>query len=114
LAAFAIQDNVRPSQVPNNAALIRKFQRQLLSVGIPLFWWDDIAFGDPAFSEINLCGVAGIMSGEGNDLSFRGQDPFGPSSQAAVDANLGRSLNWPTQPMTRAQAAMWIVSQMGW
>jgi hypothetical protein len=54
------------------------------------------------------------MHGEFNDLNYRPQDSFGQSSRAAVDANLGRSMNWPAGDMTRAQAAAWIVSQLGW
>jgi hypothetical protein len=114
LAVFAIQNNVRPSAVPGNTTLLRKYQRMLLSAGVPLFWWSDVAFGDPAFAAANLCGVAGIISGEESDLNFRPQDDFGADARSAVDANLGRSLNWPTQPMTRAQAAAWILAQLGW
>ncbi|HTV73227.1 MAG TPA: FAD-dependent oxidoreductase [Candidatus Acidoferrales bacterium] len=114
LAAFAIANNVSPAQVPNDASLLRKYQRGLLSTGVHLFWWTDVLFGDAAFESTQLCGVAGIMSGEGNDLNFRPQDDFGISSQAAVEANLGRKLNWPQQPITRAQAATWIVGQLGW
>jgi hypothetical protein len=114
LAVFSIQNGVQPRAIPNDANLLRKYQRALLDAGVPLFWWSDVAFGDSAFTGANLCGVAGIMSGEGNDLTFDPQGDFGASARAAVDANLGRSMNWPSQAMTRAQAATWIVSQLGW
>lgn len=114
LAAYAIQKGVLPRDVPNDGAMLREYQHVLLDGGVPLFWWADVAFGDPAFVPANLCGVAGIMHGEFNDLNYRPQDSFGQSSRAAVDANLGRSMNWPAGDMTRAQAAAWIVSQLGW
>jgi hypothetical protein len=114
LAAFCVQNNTRPSNVPQDAVLLRKYQRKLLSVGVPLYWWTDVAFGDAAFVAAHLCGIAGIMSGEGNDLNFQPHDDFGASSRAAVEANLGRSLNWPPQAITRAQAAAWIAAQLGW
>jgi hypothetical protein len=112
LSAFAIANNVLPHAIPNDAPTLRRFQRELLGVGVPIYWWTDVAFGDPAFEAVQLCGAAGIMSGEGNDLNFRPQDDFGQNSRAAVDANLGRSLNWPAGHMTRAQAAAWIISQL--
>jgi hypothetical protein len=114
LAAFALANNVLPNQIPNDAVLLRKYQRGLLAAGVPLYWWTDIAFGDPAFEATQLCGVAGIMSGDGADMDFHAQDDFGASARAAVEANLGRSMNWPAGLMTRAQAAAWIVSQLGW
>jgi hypothetical protein len=114
LAAFAISNNTAPAAVPSDPALLRKFQRGLLSCGVPLFWWTDVAYGDPGFQAAHLCGVAGIMHGEANDLNFQPQDDFGESSRSAVDSNLGRQLDWPSGDMTRAQAAAWIVSQLGW
>lgn len=114
LAAFALANDVLPSKVPNDATLLRKYQRGLLSSGVPLYWWTDITFGDPAFAPAHLCGVAGIFNGDGTDMNFDPQADFGASSRAAVDANLGRSMNWPAGSMTRAQAAAWIVAQLGW
>src|ERR1700688_913107 len=113
LAAFALANDILPSKVANDAALLRKYQRNLLHAGVPLYWWTDIAFGDPAFESAQLCGVAGIMSGEGTDMNFHPQDDFGASARTAVEANLGRSMNWPAGFMTRAQAAAWIMSQLG-
>jgi hypothetical protein len=54
------------------------------------------------------------MSGESDDLNFRPQDPFAANSRLAVESNLGRTFDWPEQGLTRAQAAAWIVSQLGW
>jgi hypothetical protein len=51
------------------------------------------------------------MSGEGG-LDFKPNDPFGDDAKGAVEANLGRGLNWPAGDLTRGQAAQWIVTQL--
>lgn len=114
LVAFAIANNVLPRNVPSNKKILRTYQRQLLNRGVPLFWWTDVHFGDPWFAATHLCGVAGIMSGETDSMDFQPNDDFGDDAKAAVDANLGTNLNWPPNTMTRAQAAQWIVTQLGW
>jgi hypothetical protein len=114
LAAFALDNNVQPAAVPGNQALLRSLQRRLLARGMPLFWWTDITNGDQAFTAVHLIGVAGIMSGESTSMDFKPNDDFGDDAKAAVESNLGRSLNWPPTAMTRAQAAQWIVQQLNW
>jgi hypothetical protein len=108
-----IDKGVAPASVPNEASNLREFQERLLARGVPLFWWSDIAFGDTAYAAAHLVGVAGIMSGESSALDFQPNDPFGDAAKGAVESKLGRSLNWPSQDMTRAQAAQWILTQVG-
>jgi FAD dependent oxidoreductase len=112
LALYAIDKGVAPASVPNEAAHLREFQQRLLARGVPLFWWSDLAFGDTAYAAAHLVGVAGIMSGESSALDFQPNDPFGDAAKGAVESKLGRSLNWPSQDMTRAQAAQWILTQV--
>ncbi len=113
LALYALDRNVTPANVPNDAGMLREYQQRLLARGVPLFWWTDIAFGDPAYAAAHLVGVAGIMSGESMSMDFQPNDTFGDSAKAAVEYNLGRSLNWPPGDLTRAQAAQWILTQLG-
>lgn len=114
LALYALDKNVTPASVPNDANLLRAFQQRLLARGVPLFWWTDITFGDAAYAAAHLVGVAGIMSGESStSMDFQPSDPFGDSAKAAVEYKLGRSLNWPAGDLTRAQAAQWICTQLG-
>jgi hypothetical protein len=111
LALFAIDRGVAPADVPGDDHLLREFQQRLLARGIPIFWWTDIAFGDPSYAAAHVLGAAGVMSGEGG-LDFKPNDPFGDDAKGAVEANLGRGLNWPPGDLTRGQAAQWIVTQL--
>lgn len=114
LAAFALASNMLPRAVPDSETSLRAFQNRLLERGVPLYWWTDVHFGDSWFSAAHIVGVAGIMSGESGSMDFQPNDPFNDAAKNAVDANLGRNLDWPATPMTRAQAAQWIVAQLGW
>ncbi|MBV8067021.1 MAG: FAD-dependent oxidoreductase [Candidatus Eremiobacteraeota bacterium] len=115
LTSFALNSNVLPRAVAMTETTLRSFQKSLLARGVPIFWWTDVHFGDAWFAAAHLLGVAGVISGENAaSMNFQPNDPFGDGAKAAVESNLGRSLNWPSSPLTRAQAAQWIVSQLGW
>ncbi len=112
LATYALDCGVAPADVPSDARLLQTFQLRLLARGVPIFWWSDITPGNPSYAAAHLVGVAGIMSGESSSLDFQANDPFEESAKTAVDSNLGRSLNWPADPLTRGEAAQWIVTQL--
>lgn len=112
LAVFALDHGVAPADVPNDAELLEQFQLRLLARGVPIFWWTDIAPGDPSYAAAHLVGVAGLMSGESTSMDFQTNDPFGNDSKAAVESNLGHSLTWPPGDLTRGEAAQWIVTQI--
>lgn len=112
LAVYALDKGVLPSAVPGDDGMLREYQTRLLGRGIPIFWWTDLTFDNTAFAAAHLLGVAGVMHGESSSMDFQPNDPFGDDAKNAVDANLGRSLNWPSGDMTRGQAAQWIVTQL--
>jgi len=112
LALFALVRGVSPADVPHDSGLRRDYQTWLLARGVPLYWWTDIAFGDPAFAAAHLLGVAGVMSGESTSMDFQPNDAFGDDAKSAVESNLGRPLPWPAQEMTRGEAAAWIVTHL--
>jgi hypothetical protein len=49
LAAFALDEHVRPQAVRERADLLRHFQRRLLRDGVPIAWLVDVPVDDPAF-----------------------------------------------------------------
>jgi len=113
LARFALANNVIPADVATTPALLRSFQHLLLSIGVPLFWWTDITVADPQlFAAVQLLGVNGIMSGY-PDMSFAPHDIMTDVERTALDGKIGHPLNWPATTMTRGQAALWLVNQLG-
>lgn len=112
LAVFALDRGIAPADVPNDVRVLRDFQQRLLARGIPIFWWTDITFGDPSYAAAHMMGVSGVMRGESTSMDFQANDPFGEDAKAAVDANLGRNLQWPPGDMTRGEAAQWILTQL--
>ncbi|MBV8726575.1 MAG: FAD-dependent oxidoreductase, partial [Candidatus Eremiobacteraeota bacterium] len=113
LARFAIENNVAPNDVASTPALLRSFQHLLLSVGVPLFWWTDITADNPQlFSAVQLLGINGIMSGN-PDMSYTPNAILTDNERADIDSSVGHVLNWPATTMTRGQAALWLVNQLG-
>ncbi|MBV9276835.1 MAG: FAD-dependent oxidoreductase, partial [Candidatus Eremiobacteraeota bacterium] len=113
LARLAIENNVSPDTVVSTPTLLRSFQHLLLSVGVPLFWWTDIPANDPQlFSAVQLLGVNGIMSGN-PDMSYGPNTILTDGERVDIDSAVGRTLNWPATTMTRGQAALWLVNQLG-
>lgn len=112
LALFALNRGVAPADVPHDTGLLRAYQQCLLARGVPIFWWTDVAFGDPSYAAVHLLGAAGVMSGESTSMDFSPNDAFGDDAKSAVESNLGRQLNWPPGELTRGEAAAWIVTQL--
>ena len=113
LARFALANNVSPDTVATTPTLLRAFQHLLLSVGVPLFWWTDITVDDPnLFTAVQLLGVNGIMSGN-PDMTYGPSAILTEVEQADIDSSVGRQLDWPSSAITRGQAALWLVNQLG-
>ena len=114
LAAYCVGQRVSPAQVHANPSRTAALQLRLLEQGIPIFWWDDLGYDKDSatFAAANLLGVRGFLSGHG-DLHFRPTDPISQSERDAVNSHAGRQLPWPSQPMTRAQAAAWLCAELG-
>ena len=113
-AAYCVGQAVSPAATHANGSRIAALQLRLLEQGVPIFWWDDLNFaGDPkTFAAANLLGVRGYMS-DPNSLHFRPGDTLVQSERDAINSHAGRTLPWPTTPMTRAQAAMWVCAELG-
>ena len=116
LAAFAARQGVSPKDVFQQDDRRITYQFRLLARGVPIYWWSDVQFEDDpkTFAAVHLCGVNGVFSGGQGGLGFNPSGPADGGTRQAVDSNLGRALQWPAVPMTRAQAAVFVCEQMGW
>ena len=113
LARFALANSVTPDTIAMTPTLLRSFQHLLLSVGVPLFWWTDVTADDPnLFTAVQLLGVNGIMSGN-PDMTYGPSAILTEVEQADIDSAVGQQLNWPSTTITRGQAALWLVNQLG-
>ena len=92
--------------------VLRAYQKLLLGVGIPLFWWSDVPYGHPAFGATQLLGVAQIFHGNGRDLAFDVDQVLTASDAQALAARLGLTTNFPQPNITRGAAAIWLVGQL--
>ncbi|HEY1428732.1 MAG TPA: FAD-dependent oxidoreductase, partial [Candidatus Tumulicola sp.] len=114
VAAYCCGQNVLPAQAHANAARLSAIQLRLLEQGMPIFWWDDLSYAsDPkTFAAANLLGVRGYLA-DPNSMHFRPKDVLTNGERDAVNSHAGRQLPWPATSMTRAQAAVWICSELG-
>jgi hypothetical protein len=115
LAAFCIASNTAPAQVVATDAQLAAYQANLVSRGIPIFWWTDISVDHPQFAAIQMMGVRQIFSGDAGVLTFNPNGPFTAQEQQDIDAAIGQTLPWPspTQPtLTRAAAAAFVAQQL--
>ncbi|BDI33488.1 FAD-dependent oxidoreductase [Capsulimonas corticalis] len=112
LAAFCLQNSIAPAAVPADPAALKAFQHGLLGAGVPLFWWTDITEDSPYFAAVHLLGINGLVSGY-SDMSYRPNNLLTDEDRQDLDNAVGQALPWPDAPMTRGQAARWLVQQLG-
>ena len=70
LAAFCLGQQRTPADVCSNAALRRQYQQTLLAAGVPLYWYEDVPLGHPAFAAVQMLAVEGIWPGCDDHLRF--------------------------------------------
>ena len=70
LAAFCLGQQRTPSSVCSSAALGRQYQQTLLAAGVPLYWYEDVPLGHPAFAAVQMLAVEGIWPGCADHLRF--------------------------------------------
>jgi hypothetical protein len=110
LAAFAQTNGVLPRDVLAASHLLRGYQRALLAAGVPLFWWTDVPYGDPAFEATQLVGALGIMTGDGNrEMKFFPDAALTNAQRAALGSDVGATI--PADVATRGAAAQWLDAQ---
>ena len=74
LAAFCLAKNVRPQL---SGKMLLEYQRQLVSTGMPLFWFEDMPFNHPGFAASQLLSVTGIWPAATEHLRFEGEQSLG-------------------------------------
>ncbi len=70
LAAFCLGQQRTPADVCSSAALRRQYQQTLLAAGVPLYWYEDVPLGHPAFAAVQMLAVEGIWPGCADHLRF--------------------------------------------
>jgi len=77
----------------------------------PLYWWTDITVDMPEFAAVHLLGINGLASGF-EDMSFRPHGLLTAEARQDIEDAVGQPLNWPSNSMTRGQAAQWLIQQL--
>ena len=113
LALHAFENGVTPRDIATDETQLRAFQRAILAVGVPLYWWDDITFDDPdLFRAAHLLGVNEIMTG-GGGLHFDPHAILTDDAKTDIAGAVSEPLDWPSGDLTRGQAALWLQRTLG-
>lgn len=70
LASFCLENKVSPADVWKDKTLTRRYQRVLLSQGIPIFWFADLPPGHPLFEKAQLLAVEKGWIPDQEDINF--------------------------------------------
>ena len=114
LAAFCIARGVAARSVVQSRTLLRAFQRVLLGIGVPLYWWTDVMPSDKdVFVAAHLLGVDQVDDG-GNrpEMKFRPADNLTKDEKARFDRIDAGSYTWPAVTMKRGAAAVFLASKL--
>jgi hypothetical protein len=82
LAAFCLERGILPGAVAGES--LRHLQQQLVGLGVPLYWFPDVAFGHPAWAAVQLLGAWGIWPGEPERLEFGPEEPLALEAAQAL------------------------------
>jgi FAD dependent oxidoreductase/S-layer homology domain len=93
LAARAVLQNVAPRDLLSTAN-VRRLQYSLISNGVPLVWFDDVAHGSADFASIHYAAAAKFVGPQSNSTLKFSPDTQINRGQAA--ASLVRAMGWTT------------------
>ena len=105
-----------PKSVHADRELLRSFQREAASDGVPLSWLIDVPVWSPDFAPVQLLVQAGGYGPTAGSLMFDSEEAVLPSQRAAwVAATLGPSAPDPCGPgeVSRVQLARAIAAAKG-
>ena len=75
LAAVCLRTGRTPQEVHDDPRLVQRLQVLALDQGVPLYWYDDVPLGHPAFFATQLLAVTNVWPGADDSLSFRPDEP---------------------------------------
>lgn len=112
LAVHCLQRKTTPGSTCEVTANLRRFQRDLLTAGVPLFWYPDLPAQAQASGPAQLLAVSGLWPVDGHQLNF---GPDAPVRQADIDRYL-RAANVSqdqigTTPRTRGELAQVLAAE---
>jgi hypothetical protein len=117
LAKFAIERQIKPIDVLENAQALGDFQYRLIRLGVPLYWYDDLPTDHPHFEAVQLLAVLDVMRGEPQHLHFFPDSEIGnEQARQIVDGAVQKypalkGIDLPESLKTRSQFAFWLYTQ---
>ena len=91
LASFAVDHGVIPRHIEEDDTLIQQLQLTLLACGSPVYWFDDLELGDPAFRAAQFLAARGIFGSNFTDLHFAPRNGLARSEAVTALARALRS-----------------------
>jgi len=73
-AVFCLRAGVTPQALHDSPDLVRQLQLLLLDQQVPVYWYDDVPLGHPAFAATQLLALEGVWEGNDADLHFSPDD----------------------------------------
>jgi hypothetical protein len=70
VAVFCQREGAAPQAIAGRSDQLRRLQLLLLDQGIPLYWYDDVPLGHPAFAGTQLLAIDGVWTVGGETLHF--------------------------------------------
>ncbi|MBC2602564.1 FAD-dependent oxidoreductase [Puniceicoccus vermicola] len=67
-AAYALEEEISSQQIGGEQ--LKEFQSRLVKAGVPLCWFEDVSFDDPAFEAIQLLSVCKLLPMSREHLRF--------------------------------------------
>jgi hypothetical protein len=84
LASLCLRRGCRPTSVLERDELLRELQRELLAVGVPLYWCVDVPPDHDAFADLQSLAVESVWEGEEDDLCFHPEEPVDEATRQRV------------------------------
>lgn len=97
LTALAVKSHHTPKQILEDAQLTTGLQLELVDHGAPIYWFDDLKIGNPAFRSAQFLAAKGVFGGNDQNLHF---SPAAPITRQEALVALARLLGVERPPST--------------